>query len=67
MFHLYGHLDTAQSLVLTEDDYFDFLIAVSADMKRIPPGITCPSAKTNLLFLGYRVISIGIPAFCSGS
>lgn len=31
VFHLYGHYATKQSLVLTEDDYLDFLINTSSD------------------------------------
>ena len=39
VFHLYGDMSVAESLVLTEDDYFDFLIDVSEELRRIPPRI----------------------------
>jgi len=55
VYHLYGHMNVAESLVLTEDDYFDFLIEVSENLNRIPPCIQSALTDTNLLFLGYRI------------
>lgn len=55
VFHLYGHMNFEKSLVLTEDDYFDFLVNVSEVELRIPPRIQEALANTSLLFLGYRI------------
>lgn len=61
VFHLYGHPQTIdrstslESLVLTEDDYFEFLINVSGDDDAIPLRMRRAMAGTSLLFLGYRL------------
>src|ERR1700726_644269 len=36
VFHLHGHVDTPQSLVLTEDDYFDLLAQIGERRSPIP-------------------------------
>jgi SIR2-like protein len=51
--HLHGHLDVVESLVLTEDDYFDFL--VNLPQVGIPPLIQEALSATSLLFVGYRL------------
>jgi hypothetical protein len=55
VFHLHGHVDIPQSLVLTEDDYLDFLVRVSREQDLIPPRIQRAFRETSLLFLGYRL------------
>ncbi|MCD6160926.1 MAG: SIR2 family protein [candidate division Zixibacteria bacterium] len=55
VFHLHGHFGVKQSLVLTEDDYLDFLISISKDQNLLPPRIQGAFAGTSLLFLGYRL------------
>jgi hypothetical protein len=60
VFHLFGYMrngpDTLpESLVLTEDDYLDFLVNVSRDQNLLPPRIRESLAGTSLLFLGYRI------------
>ena len=63
MYHLHGTLDMPESIVLTEDDYLDFLVAVSAT--------TCCRCRSrahsrapSLLFLGYKLADAELPA-CS--
>jgi SIR2-like domain len=54
VYHLHGRLDDPESLVLTEDDYLDFLVSVSrADL--LPPRIQRALSDTSLLFVGYRL------------
>jgi hypothetical protein len=53
VYHLHGHLDAVQSLVLTEDDFFDFL--VNTPQIGIPPLIQEALSATSLLFVGYRL------------
>lgn len=53
VFHLHGYTEIVESLVLTEDDYLDFLINVSKDPDLIPRRIREAFAGTSLLFLGY--------------
>jgi hypothetical protein len=55
VFHLHGHLKTVESLVLTEDDYLDFLVMMSKDDKLLPSCILLAMAGSSLLFLGYRI------------
>jgi hypothetical protein len=55
IFHLHGFYEISDSLVLTEDDYLDFLIAISKDKKLLPPRIQEAFTGTSLLFLGYRI------------
>lgn len=54
VYHLHGRLDDPESLVLTEDDYLDFLVSVSrTDL--LPPRIQRALSDTSLLFVGYRL------------
>jgi SIR2-like domain len=55
VFHLHGHFDVPDSLVLTEDDYLDFLVAVSRDDALLPHQIQKALAGASLLFVGYRL------------
>ena len=55
VYHLHGHIRLPDSLVLTEDDYFAFLVAVSRDEKLLPHQIKRALAGTSLLFVGYRL------------
>lgn len=55
VFHLHGHIKVPESLVLTEDDYLDFLINISKDQNLLPVRIRKAMAGTTLLFLGYRL------------
>jgi hypothetical protein len=55
VYHLHGHYDLPQSLVLTEDDYLDFLVRLSTDQKLLPPAIQSALAGTSLLFIGYSL------------
>ncbi len=55
VFHLHGHTEFAESMVLTEDDYLDFLVNISRDEDLLPPRIQEAMAGTSLLFLGYRL------------
>lgn len=55
VFHLHGHYLTPLSMVLTEDDYLDFLVGISEDKDLLPSRILEAWAGTSLLFLGYRL------------
>ncbi len=70
VFHLHGHTGLTSSIVLTEDDYFDFLVNVSRDPLLIPPRIQQVLTETSVLFIGYgladwnfRVILQGLSRF----
>jgi hypothetical protein len=55
VFHLHGYSPMYESLVLTEDDYLDFLVNISRDEKLIPQPIQQALTGTSLLFIGYRI------------
>jgi hypothetical protein len=55
VYHLFGHQARGRSLVLTEDDYFDFLIGVTRDKDLVPPGVRRAFADSSLMFLGFRL------------
>lgn len=55
VFHLFGVNAVPESLVLTEDDYFDYLIGVSLNKELIPYLVREALADTALLFLGFRL------------
>jgi len=55
IYHLFGRLDDIESLVLTEDDYFDFLIEFWRERERIPAAVRRALASSSLLFLGFNL------------
>ena len=55
VFHLYGYTQTQQSMVMSEDDYSQFLINVSKDQELIPKRIQQAITGTSLLLLGYSL------------
>ncbi len=58
VYHLHGHLDYLESLVLTEDDYLDFLINISGNARIIPNAIQEAFATSSLLFIGYKLADV---------
>lgn len=55
VFHLHGTLDDPDSMVLTEDDYLDFLMYISQFQELIPARVEQAFAESSLLFLGYSL------------
>jgi hypothetical protein len=59
VYHLFGHLSVPDSMVLTEDDYFEFLIGFTANKKRtppvIPPAVLRAFTDSALLILGFHL------------
>ena len=64
VYHLHGHDGIPESVVLTEDDYLDFLVNVWRSQADVLPGVArnvLPKriwralAGTSLLFIGYRL------------
>jgi hypothetical protein len=55
VFHLHGSDAFVQSLVLTEDDYLDFLVNISQNRKLLPARIQEALTDASLLFIGYRL------------
>ena len=55
VFHLYGYATNQQSLALSEDDYFQFLINVSANPELIPTLIQRAISGNSVMLLGYSL------------
>jgi hypothetical protein len=55
VFHLFGHLKMPESIVLTENDYFDYLIETSKNKILIPKVVSRVLSDSALLFLGFQV------------
>jgi hypothetical protein len=55
VYHLFGRLEDPYSLVLTEDDYFEWLTAWVSKQALVPKIIGKSLTKRSLLFLGYRL------------
>lgn len=59
VFHLHGLDKVPESIVITRDDYLDFLVNINRDSNQddpmIPPRIQQAFAGTSLLFLGYGI------------
>ncbi len=57
VYYLFGRLSEPDSLVLTEDDYFDFLIGVTGNKDLIPVAVRRALTDTALLFVGFQMDS----------
>lgn len=66
VYHLHGYLEEPESLVLTEDDYLDFLVNISKDADIIPSTIQESLAKTSLLFIGYKLADVNFRVLLRG-
>ena len=55
VYHLFGRSEEPDSLVLTEDDHFDYLIGVTSKKDLIPAAVRRALADTALLFLGFHL------------
>lgn len=55
VYHLFGHAQLPESMVLTEDEYLDFLVNISRDQTIIPRRIQKALVNTSLLFIGYEL------------
>jgi hypothetical protein len=54
VYHLFGLLSQPESLVLTEDDTFEFLIGITRHKKNIPDQVGRALTDSALLFLGFQ-------------
>jgi CHAT domain/SIR2-like domain len=55
VFHVFGSFADEASLVLTEDDYFDYLISLIQRKPRIPGVVGQQTTSTSLFFLGFQL------------
>jgi hypothetical protein len=65
--HLFGTDDDLLSLVLTEDDYLDYLARISRDHEvLLPTNVNDILASTSLLFLGYDLHDLALKVILRG-
>ncbi|MEM7028678.1 MAG: CHAT domain-containing protein [Chloroflexota bacterium] len=65
--HLFGTDDDLLSMVLTEDDYLDYLAKLSRDYEYLlPTSVNAALASTTLLFLGLRLDDIALKVIMRG-
>ncbi len=53
VYHVFGVLNAPDSIVITEDDYFDFLAAVASNSSLIPTMVLDKMVFSSLLFMGF--------------
>jgi SIR2-like protein len=55
VFHFHGHNEVPESLVLTEDDYLEFLAEITRDPDLLPSRIQEAMKASSFLFIGYSL------------
>jgi hypothetical protein len=55
VYHLFGRLEYPESLVLTEDNYFDFLISIKKNKELVPLVVKRALSDAGLMFLGFQL------------
>jgi SIR2-like domain len=59
IFHLHGHVSEQNSVLVTEDDYIDFVVSLTQRREKtdpvIPHYVRRALGNTNLLFIGYSL------------
>ncbi len=62
VFHLFGRIDQPNSIVITEDNYFDYLMSIGRDRRSqdssdwvIPWPVRTALNSSSLLFLGFQI------------
>ncbi|MGD9148166.1 MAG: CHAT domain-containing protein, partial [Anaerolineae bacterium] len=55
VYHLFGHMKLPDSLVISEDEYFDYLIGVKKNWDLLPNALKGALYSTSLIFLGFRI------------
>jgi hypothetical protein len=55
VYHLFGHLSVPNSLVFSEDSFFDYLIGVTQNKSLIPGAVRAALSNSSLLFLGFQM------------
>ncbi|HEY6074627.1 MAG TPA: SIR2 family protein, partial [Anaerolineales bacterium] len=55
VYHIFGHFSYPESMVLTEDDHFEFLIGATKNRNLIPPALLARLVNSGLMFLGFQL------------
>jgi hypothetical protein len=63
VYHLFGHINVPNSIVYSEDRYFDYLIGVTLNKSLIPSAVRAALNSTSLLFLGFQMDDLEFRVF----
>jgi hypothetical protein len=63
VYHLFGHMNVPNSIVYSEDRYFDYLIGVTLNKSLIPTAVRAALNSTSLLFLGFQMDDLEFRVF----
>jgi hypothetical protein len=66
IYHLHGHNTQPESVVLTEDDYYDFLVNMSKNFPTFLPPRIQEAMGSTLLFVGYSLADINFRVLFRG-
>lgn len=55
VFHVYGHQEEPESLILSEDDYLHYLVQMTRENVKFPTSIVDAIGKHAFLFIGFTV------------
>lgn len=73
VFHLHGNAELPDSIVVTEDDYLDFMVGISKDLAvapgqrpMLPPKIRSAITSKSLLFVGYSLNDVNFRVILRG-
>lgn len=55
VYHLFGQVDVRWSFVLTEDDYFGYMLGMAHNRELIPERVRRALVNEGLLFVGFRL------------
>ena len=68
VYHIHGDINTPESMVLTERDYFEFVINLNKNDEKetLPSVIRTALATSSLLFVGYTLEDINFRAIFQG-
>jgi hypothetical protein len=65
--HLFGTEDDLDAMVLTQDNYLDYLARISRDHEHLlPPSVQQALTRNTLLFLGYRLEELDLKVMTRG-
>jgi hypothetical protein len=63
IFHAFGHEGDSTSMVLTEDDYIEFIRLTAKEEWRLPQEVRRILTKSTLFFIGYDIRDIEFRVF----
>ncbi|MER5176508.1 MAG: SIR2 family protein [Candidatus Nitrosocosmicus sp.] len=68
VYHIHGDIETPESMILTERDYFEFVINMNKgdDKDILPASIRTELATSSLIFIGYSLEDINFRAIFQG-